>query len=71
MNLSIASLSQAGVISLRVIANLALILQVKDTSDTRWAFLLRYDEESHILALDNIHLLDRNGTIYGQTGTRP
>ncbi|XP_048735531.2 HAUS augmin-like complex subunit 1 isoform X2 [Ostrea edulis] len=42
MNLSIASLSQAGVISLRVIANLALILQVKDTSDTSFLLAMQH-----------------------------
>ncbi|XP_062599416.1 HAUS augmin-like complex subunit 1 [Saccostrea cucullata] len=46
MNLSIASLSQAGVISLRVIANLALILQIKDTSDTSFLLAMQHlDDE--------------------------
>lgn len=45
MNLSIASLSQAGVISLRVIANLALILQVRDTTDTSFLLAMRHLED--------------------------
>nr|XP_022329932.1 HAUS augmin-like complex subunit 1 isoform X1 [Crassostrea virginica] len=45
MNLSVGSLSQAGVISLRVIANLALILEVRDTSDTSFLLAMRHLED--------------------------
>lgn len=73
MNLSVGSLSQAGVISLRVIANLALILEVRDTSDTRWVKFSKSTAcignsrfENSKKYINNIKLMVDNKRVIGQ-----